>query len=108
MEAPLSEPSFTRRVKKLSRPDSFVLYGKLAFDFISTSVLLYPNEKTNLRLIGARTVFYMISDNSNVSLVIVDCSLDTRRVALNDVYHKKQKDKLAYTPVELNYLEILA
>ena len=50
----------------------------------------------------------MISDNPNVSLGIVDCSLYTRRIALKDVYHKKRMDKLAYTPVEFNYLETLA
>ena len=33
MEAPLSEPFFTRRMKMLSRPDGFLLYGKLGVDF---------------------------------------------------------------------------
>ena len=33
MEAPLSEPFFTRRVKMLSRPDGFMLYGKLGLTF---------------------------------------------------------------------------
>ena len=42
MEAPLSEPFFTRRMKMLSRPDGFMLYGKLVVDFFSTSELLYP------------------------------------------------------------------
>ena len=60
------------------------------------------------RLIRARPNFYMISDNPNVSLGIVDCSLYTRRIALTDDYHKKQMDMLAYTPVEFNYLETLA
>ena len=50
----------------------------------------------------------MISDNPNVSLAIVDCSLYTRRIALNDDYHKKRMDMLAYTPVEFNYWETLA
>ena len=50
----------------------------------------------------------MISDNPNVSLGIVDCSLYTRRIALKDDYHKKRMDMLAYTPVEFNYLETLA
>ena len=39
MEAPLSEPFFTRRMKMLSRPDGFMLYGKLGVDFFSTSEL---------------------------------------------------------------------
>ena len=108
MEAPLAEPFFTRRMKMLSRPDGFMLYGKLGVDFFSTSELLYPNMKIRLRLIRARPNFYMISDNPNVSLGIVDCLLYTRRIALKDDYHKKRMDLLAYTPVEFNYLENLA
>ena len=50
----------------------------------------------------------MISDNPNVSLAIVDCSLYTRRIAPNDDYHKKRKDMIAYASVEYNYLETLA
>ena len=92
----------------LSGPDGFMLYGKLTVDFVSTSQLLYPNKKTRLRLIRARPDFYMISDNPNVSLGNVDCSLYTRRIALNDDYHNKRTDMLACTPVEFNYLETLA
>ena len=99
---------FTRRMKLLSRPDGFMLYGKLGIDFFSTSELLYPNMKIRLRLIRARPNLYMISDNPNVSLGIVDCSLYTRRIALKDDYHKKRMDMLAYAPIEDNYLETLA
>ena len=95
-------------MKLLSRPDGFMLYGKLGIDFLSTSELLYPNMIIRLRLIRARRNFYMISDNPNVSLGIVDCSLYTRRIALKDDYHKKRMDMLAYAPVEYNYLETLA
>ena len=49
----------------------------------------------------------MISDNPNVSLGIVDCSLYTHRIALKDDYHKKRLDVLAYTPVEFTFLETL-
>ena len=77
-------------MKLLSRPDGFMLYGKLGIDFFSTSELVYPNMKIRLRLIKARPSFYMISDNPNVSLRIVDCSLYTRRIALKDDYHKKE------------------
>ena len=108
MEVPLSEPFFTRRLKMLSRPDGFMLYCKLGVDYFSTSELLYPNMKIRLRLIRARPNFYMISDNPNVTLGIVDCSLYTRRFALKDDYHKKRMDMLAYTPVDFNYLETLA
>ena len=107
MEAPLSEPFFTTRMKMLSRRDGFMLYCKLGVVFFFTSELLYPNMKIRLRLIRARPNFYMISDNPNVSLGIVGCSLYTRRIALKDDYHKKRMDKLAYTHVEFNYLETL-
>ena len=94
-------------MKMLSRPDGFMLYGKLGVDFFSTSELLYPNLKIRQRLIRARPDFYMISDNPNVSLGIVDCSLYTRRFALKDDYHKKRMDMRAYTPVQFNFLETL-
>ena len=105
---PLPDPFFTRRMKLLSRPHVFMLYGKLGIDFFSTSELLYRNMKIRLRPIKDGPNFYMISDNPNVSLGIVDCSLYTRRIALKDDYHKKRMDILAYAPVECNYLETLA
>ena len=108
MEAPLSKPFFTRRMKMLSRPNDFMLYGKLGVDFFSTFELLYPNMEVRLRLIRARPIFYMISDNPNVSLGIVDCSLYPRCIALKDDYHKKRMEIFADTPVEFNYLETLA
>ena len=105
---PLPDPFFTRRMKLLSRPDGFILYDKLGIDFFSTSELLYPNIKFRLRLIKARPNFYMISENPNVSLGIVNCSPYTRRIALKVDYHKKRMDMLAYAPVDYNYLETLA
>ena len=108
MEAPLSEPISTRRMKKLSRPDGFMLYGKFGVEFFSTSELLYPKLKIRLRLIRATPKFYMISDNPNVSVGIVDCEFYTPRIALKDDYHKKRMDMLAYTPVEFNCSETLA
>ena len=104
---PLTDPFFTRRMKLLSKPDGFMLYGKLGVDFFSTSELFYPNMKIRLRLIRARPNFYMISVNPNVSLGIVDCSLYIRPIALKDDYHKKRMDMLACAPVEYNYLETL-
>ena len=91
----------------LSRPDGFMLYVRLGVDVFSTSELLYPNMKIRLRLIRARPNFYMISDNPNVSLGNVDCSLYTRHIAPKDDYHRKRMDMLAYKPVEFNYLETL-
>ena len=95
-------------MKLLSRLDGFMLHGKLGIDFLSTSELLYPNMKIRLPLIRARPIYYVISDNPNVSLAIEDCSLYTRRIALKDDYHKKRMDMFAYAPVEYKYLKTLA
>ena len=91
-----------------SRPDGFMLYGKLGVNFFSTSDLLYPNRKIRLRLIRATPNFHLISDNPNFSLGIVDCSLYIRRFALKDDYHNKRMVMLAYTPVDSDSLETLA
>ena len=105
---PLSDPFFTRRKKLLSRAEGFMLYGKLGINFFSTSELLYPNMKIRLQLFRASSNFYMISDNPNVGLGNVDCSLYTHRIALKDDYHKKRMDMRTYAPVEYNYLNTLA
>ena len=76
--------------------------------FLSTSELLYPNMKIRLCLTRARPNFYMISDNPNVSLGNVDCSLYTRRIALKDHYRKKRINMLAYVRVQYNYLVTFA
>ena len=106
-EKRLEGPFFTGRMKLYSRLDGFMIYGKLGIDFLTTSELLYPNMKVRIRLIGGRQNFYMISENPNVGLGIVDCSLYTRRVMLKEHYHKK-RSQLAYAPVEYNYMETLA
>ena len=71
-----------------SRPDGFMLYGKVGVDFFSTSEFVYPNMKNRLLLIRVGPIFYMISDNPNVSLRIVECSLYTG-ISHKDDYHKK-------------------
>ena len=48
--------------------------------------------QNRLQLLGARPSLYMISDNPNKSLGIVDCSLYNRRIALKNDYHQKRKD----------------
>ena len=104
----VEDPFFSRRMKLYSRLDGFMLYGKLGVDFLTTSELLYPIMKVRIRLIRARPNFYMISENPNVSLGIVDCSLYTRCVMLKEDYHKKRMSQLAYAPVGYNYMETLA
>ena len=85
-----------------------MLYGKLGIDFFSTFDLLDPNIEITLRLIRARPNFYMISDNPNVILGNVDCSLYNRRIVFKDGYHKKRMNMLDYATVEYIYLQTLA
>ena len=54
---PLLDPFSTKRMKLLSRPEGFVMHGKLRIDFFSTSDLLYPNMKIRMRLFRARPNF---------------------------------------------------
>ena len=89
----------------LSRAGGFKLYGKQGVKFLPTSNLLYPNQKIRLRPIRTRINLYVISDNPNISFGNVDCSLQTRLFAFKDAYHKKKMYMLAYTPVELIFLE---
>ena len=86
----------------LSKPDGFVLCGKLRNDFLSSYELLISNLKDRLRLILARLKFDMINDNPNVGLGTVDCSLYTPPIALKDDYHRKRLDMLAYNPVDFH------
>ena len=88
-------------MKMRSRPDDFLLYGNLGVDFSSTSELPYPKMKIRPRLIRDRPFFQMISDNPNVSLGSVVCSLYTRRIPLEGDYQQKRMNMLAYTAVEV-------
>ena len=100
IDAHLSEPFSTGRMKVLSRPDGFILYGKLGVDFISRSELLYRKLKLWLRLIRTKHILYMITDNPNYILGLVSCSLYIRRIALKDEYHPKRMDMFVFIPVE--------
>ena len=101
-------PFFNRIMKLYSKPDGFILYGELGINFVTTSELLYPNMKVRIRLIRARSNFYMISENPNVSLGIVDSSLYTGCVMLKENYERKRMSQLAYVPVHYSYMETLA
>ena len=95
LEALLSEPFYTTKMKILSGPDGFILYNrKLDVTFSSTSELLDINTKFGLQFIRATPSFYLISHNLNISLGIVNCSLYSSRIVLKDDYHKKRMDVL--------------
>ena len=76
-------------------------------DFFSPFELLFPKMKKKLRLIRARHNFYIVGNNPDFSLGIVDRSFYTRRIALKDDYHKNRLDMLAYNPVEYTFLATL-
>ena len=77
------------KMEMLSNDDGFMIYGKLGVEFFSTSELLYPKKKVRIRLFNTKPNIYMISDNSNVSVGVLDWSFYTRRLK-DDDYHKKR------------------
>ena len=94
-------------MKKLIGPSGFIIYGESRNDFFSSSAFFYPNRKVGLRLSRGGPNFHTISNIPNVSLEIVDCSFHTR-IALKDDHSKKTRDMIAYTLVQVNFLETLA
>ena len=84
-----------------------MLYGKLKVDSFYTSDLLCPNMKISPALIEAKPNCYLISDNPNANVGIVDCSLYTCRIVLKNDRRKKRMEMLASTPVDFNFLETL-
>ena len=103
MEVPLSVPFSTERRKILSRPDDFWLYRQLGVDFFYNSEILCPS--LTIRLIRARTIIHMISDNPSVRNGTVDCSLYSRHITLQNDYHKKWMHMFAEIPSVYNCLE---
>ena len=69
---------------------------------------MLPNTKVRLKLIRAKPNFYMISYNPHVSLKVLDCSLFTRRVFVNEVYHQTIKYQLTNQPACYNFMETIA
>ena len=82
---------FIDREEELLMKNGSTYDGKLAFDLLQCEKLLLPNTKVRLTLIRAKPNFYMISYNPHVSLKVLDCSLFTRRVVVNEVYHQTIK-----------------
>ena len=85
-----------------SKYKEFLLYDKLGVYIFSLSDLRYPNMKVRLQVLRTQPKFYFISENPNASVRIVDCSLCSR-FALNDDYHEKSTDMVAYTHVEYKF-----
>ena len=99
---------FTDRANSLGTGITFSLYGRLAIDLFTCEKLLLPNTKVRIKLNRARPNFYMLSDNSNVSLKIVDCSLFTRRILVAELNHQYLQLNLEREPAQYNYMETIA
>ena len=99
---------FTDRANSLGTGITFSLYGRLAIDLFTCEKLLLPNTKVRIKLIRARPNFYMLSDNPNVSLKIVDCSLFTRRILVAEPNHQYLQWNLEREPAQYNYMETIA
>ena len=99
---------FIDREEELLLKDGITLYGKLAIELYQCEKFLLPNTKIRLKLIQARPNFYMISYNPHVSLRVLDCSLFTRRVVVNEVYHQTIKYQLTHQPACYNFMETIA
>ena len=82
----------------LSRPDGFMLCGRLGVNFFSTAEFLYWNVKFNLQLFKARPCFHKIRDNPNNGLGIVGFSLFTCGIALKEDYQEKERTCLHNLP----------
>ena len=77
-------------------------------DLFTCQKLLRPRTKDRIELIRARPNFYMLSDNSNVSMKIVDFSLLTRRIKVIESYQQYMQWNLAKEHAHYNYMETIA
>ena len=69
---------FPDRANSLGSGIVFSLYGRLDIELLTFEKFLLPKTNVRIKLIRARPNFYMLSDNSNVSLklLIVNCLLE--------------------------------
>ena len=99
---------FTERANSLGSRIIFSLYGRPAIDLFTCEKLLLPKTKVRIKLNRARPNLYMLSDNPNVSLKIVDCSLFTRRILVAEPSHQYLQWNLEREPAHYNFMETLA
>ena len=98
----------TDRANFLGTGITFSLYWRLAIDLFTCEKLLLPKTKVRIELIRARPNFYMLSDNPNVSLKIVDCSLFPRRILVAEPNHQYLQWNLEREPAHYKYMETIA
>ena len=97
----------TDRSNSLGTGITFSLYGRLTIVLVTCEKLLLPNTKVRIKFFRARPKFYMLSDNPNFSLKIVDCSLFTRRILVAEPTHQNLQGNLEKEPAQYNYMETI-
>ena len=102
------ESPFIDREEELLLKNGSTYYDKLAIDLFQCENLPLPATKVRLKLIRAIPNFYIISYNRHVSLKVLDCSLYTRRVVVNEVYHQTIKCQLNHHSACYNFMETIA
>ena len=106
----MKKSSFIDREEEFLLNGGVTLYGKVEIDLFQCENFLLPYTKIRLKLIRARPNVYMISYNPNVSLNVLDYSLLTRRVLVNEVYRQNQTIKYQLTDQTAcyNFIETIA
>ena len=100
------EPFLSRKAKK---NEEICFYGKLAIDVFTCDKFLLPNVKIRLRLVRSRPNFYIITNqNKNFSCSILQASLFTRQVVIEDRIFKDLHSSLQLRPARYNFSEVLA
>ena len=99
---------FTDRANSLGTRKTFSLYGRLTTDLSTCKKFLLPNTKVRIKLIRARSNFYMLSDNPNLSLKMVDYSLFSRRILVAEPNHRYLQWNLEIEPAQCNYMKTTA
>ena len=100
----VDDEAFQER-KKVGLKEEIVCYGRLHADVFTCDKLLLPNVNVRIKLIRSRPSFYLISDLDNVQAKIIEASIFTRQVAVDDSYFGKIKSTLAVEPARYNYFE---
>ena len=102
----ISDSAFVSR-KDTGLQKEIVCYGRLQADVFSSDRLLLPNVNVRIKLLHSRPDFYLISDTNGAYAKIVEASLFTRQVAVDEGIVKSIKSHLVSKPVGYNYFEQL-
>ena len=104
-EQPNDDDEAFKERKKTGTQEETNCYGRLQADIFTSYKLLLPNVNARVKLIRSRPSFYLISDLDNVQAIIIEASIFTTQVAVEESYFRKIKSTLAVEPAQYNYFE---